>query len=69
MKHFGAFLVNLRNDSGLSQEGLAPLVESSKSTLSRLENREHRQRPLQMLQLQGPAVKLEVVPLRLRTSY
>ena len=49
MKHFGVFLANLRNDTWLSQEDLAPLVESSKSTPSRLENREHRQRPLQML--------------------
>ena len=40
MKHFGAFLANLRNNTGLSQEDLAPLVESSKSGLSRLENDE-----------------------------
>src|SRR5216684_1508081 len=40
MKHFGAFLANLRNNTGLSQEDLAPLVESSKSALSRLENDE-----------------------------
>ena len=40
MKHFGAFLANLRNNIGLSQEDLAPLVESSKSALSRLENDE-----------------------------
>lgn len=40
MKQFGAFLANLRSNVGLSQEELAPLVESSKSALSRLENDE-----------------------------
>lgn len=40
MKQFGAFLANLRNNTRLSQEDLAPLVESSKSTLSRMENDE-----------------------------
>src|SRR5260370_7655184 len=40
MKHFGGFLGNLRNKTGLSQEGLGPMVESSKSGLSRLENDE-----------------------------
>ncbi len=38
MKDFGAFLSNLRGSAGLSLEELAKLVESSKSTLSRLEN-------------------------------
>ena len=38
MKHFGAFVSNLRGSAGLSLEALATLVESSKSTLSRLEN-------------------------------
>src|SRR6266853_1931637 len=38
MKHFGAFVSNLRGSAGLSLEELAILVESSKSTLSRLEN-------------------------------
>ncbi len=38
MKHFGAFVSNLRGSAGLSLEALAILVESSKSTLSRLEN-------------------------------
>ena len=38
MKDFGAFLSNLRGSAGLSLEELAKLVDSSKSTLSRLEN-------------------------------
>ncbi len=38
MKDFGVFLSNLRSSAGLSLEELAKLVESSKSTLSRLEN-------------------------------
>ncbi len=38
MKDFGTFLCNLRSSAGLSLEELAKLVESSKSTLSRLEN-------------------------------
>ncbi len=38
MKHFGDFVSNLRGSAGLSLEALATLVESSKSTLSRLEN-------------------------------
>jgi transcriptional regulator with XRE-family HTH domain len=38
MRNFGAFLSNLRSSAGLSLEELALLVESSKSTLSRLEN-------------------------------
>jgi transcriptional regulator with XRE-family HTH domain len=38
MKDFGVFLSNLRSSSRLSLEDLAKLVESSKSTLSRLEN-------------------------------
>src|SRR5205807_808986 len=38
MKHFGDFVSNLRGSAGLSLEALAILVESSKSTLSRLEN-------------------------------
>ncbi|HLQ29653.1 MAG TPA: helix-turn-helix transcriptional regulator [Ktedonobacteraceae bacterium] len=40
MKHFGAFLCNLRSNAGLSLGELAPLVETSKSALSRLENDE-----------------------------
>src|SRR5437879_2540439 len=40
MKDFGAFLSNLRSSAGLSLEELASLVDSSKSTLSRLENNE-----------------------------
>lgn len=40
MKQFGAFLANLRSTAGLSLEELASLVDSSKSTLSRLENDE-----------------------------
>jgi len=38
MRNFGAFLSNLRSSAGLSLEELALLVESNKSTLSRLEN-------------------------------
>ncbi|MFL5627856.1 MAG: helix-turn-helix domain-containing protein, partial [Ktedonobacteraceae bacterium] len=38
MKDFGTFLSNLRGSAGLSLEELAKLVDSSKSTLSRLEN-------------------------------
>jgi transcriptional regulator with XRE-family HTH domain len=37
-KNFGEFLSNQRNSAGLSLEQLAGLVDSSKSTLSRLEN-------------------------------
>ena len=40
MKGFGVLLANLRSNAGLSLEGLARLVGSSKSTLSRLENDE-----------------------------
>jgi transcriptional regulator with XRE-family HTH domain len=40
MKGYGAFLSNLRSSAGLSLEGLAVLVRTSKSTLSRLENDE-----------------------------
>ncbi|HLL78874.1 MAG TPA: helix-turn-helix transcriptional regulator [Ktedonobacteraceae bacterium] len=40
MKDFGLFLSNLRNSAELSLEELAKLVDSSKSTLSRLENNE-----------------------------
>ena len=40
MKDFGVFLSNLRSSAGLSLEELAKLVDSSKSTLSRLENNE-----------------------------
>jgi transcriptional regulator with XRE-family HTH domain len=40
MKGYGAFLSNLRSSTDLSLEGLARLVETSKSTLSRLENDE-----------------------------
>jgi transcriptional regulator with XRE-family HTH domain len=40
MKQFGVFLANLRSSIGLSLEDLALLVETSKSTLSRLENDE-----------------------------
>ena len=38
MNNFGAFLGNLRNNAELSLAELAPLVESSKSALSRMEN-------------------------------
>lgn len=40
MKGYGVLLSNLRSSAGLSLEGLAWLVGSSKSTLSRLENDE-----------------------------
>ena len=40
MRNFGVFLSNLRSSAGLSLEELAKLVESSRSTLSRLENNE-----------------------------
>lgn len=38
MKDFGVFLANLRSSAGLSLGDLATLVESSRSTISRLEN-------------------------------
>jgi transcriptional regulator with XRE-family HTH domain len=38
MKDFGVFLTNLRSSAELSLEDLAKLVDSSRSTLSRLEN-------------------------------
>ena len=38
MRDFGVFLANLRSSAGLSLEDLAHLVDSSRSTLSRLEN-------------------------------
>ncbi len=38
MQQFGDFLSNLRSNKGLTLEKLATLVDSSKSTLSRLEN-------------------------------
>src|SRR5947209_1290906 len=38
MKDYGAFLYNLRSSSRISLDQLAPLVQTSKSTLSRLEN-------------------------------
>ena len=38
MQHFGDYLSNLRSNKGLTLEKLATLVDSSKSTLSRLEN-------------------------------
>ncbi|QBD81815.1 helix-turn-helix domain-containing protein [Ktedonosporobacter rubrisoli] len=40
MKRYGAFLANLRNSADISQEKIATLVETSKSTISRLENDE-----------------------------
>jgi len=40
MRNFGVFLSNLRSSAGLSLEELAHLVDSSRSTLSRLENDE-----------------------------
>lgn len=40
MNQFGAFLSNLRSNTGLSLAELAPLVDTSKSALSRLENDE-----------------------------
>ncbi|HLQ30021.1 MAG TPA: helix-turn-helix transcriptional regulator [Ktedonobacteraceae bacterium] len=54
MKHFGAFLSNLRNSIGLSLDELAKLVDSSRSTLSRLENNEVPQ------PFKGPARKLVI---------
>jgi transcriptional regulator with XRE-family HTH domain len=38
MKSFGDFLANLRSSTGISQAELAVIVDSSKSTISRLEN-------------------------------
>jgi transcriptional regulator with XRE-family HTH domain len=38
MRDYGAFLANLRSSANLSLDGLARLVGTSKSTLSRLEN-------------------------------
>jgi transcriptional regulator with XRE-family HTH domain len=38
MRDFGVFLANLRSSAGLSLEDVATLVDSSRSTLSRLEN-------------------------------
>lgn len=38
MRDFGVFLANLRSSAGLSLEDAARLVDSSRSTLSRLEN-------------------------------
>ncbi len=38
MRDFGVFLANLRSSAGLSLEDLAHLADSSRSTLSRLEN-------------------------------
>jgi transcriptional regulator with XRE-family HTH domain len=40
MRDYGTFLSNLRSNAGLSLEELACVVDSSKSTLSRLENNE-----------------------------
>ncbi len=40
MRYFGAFLSNLRSNADLSLEELARLVETSRSTLSRIENNE-----------------------------
>jgi transcriptional regulator with XRE-family HTH domain len=40
MKDFGMFLSNLRSSASLSQEEVALLVETSRSTISRLENKE-----------------------------
>lgn len=40
MKYFGAFLANLRSSANLSLEELAILVDTSRSTLSRIENNE-----------------------------
>jgi transcriptional regulator with XRE-family HTH domain len=40
MKGYGVFLSNLRSSANLSLGGLARLAETSKSTLSRLENDE-----------------------------
>ncbi|HLI68380.1 MAG TPA: helix-turn-helix transcriptional regulator [Ktedonobacteraceae bacterium] len=38
MRYFGAFLANLRSSANLSLEELAKLVDTSRSTLSRIEN-------------------------------
>ena len=40
MRDFGVFLANLRSSAGLSLDDLAKLVDSSRSSLSRLENNE-----------------------------
>ncbi len=52
MKNFAPFLYNLRSSAGLSLEELAKLVDTSKSSLSRLENNEVPQ------PFKGPARKL-----------
>src|SRR5579883_342684 len=38
MRYFGAFLANLRSSANLSLEELAKLVDTSRSTVSRIEN-------------------------------
>lgn len=40
MKYFGAFLANLRSSANLSLEELARLADTSRSTISRIENNE-----------------------------
>lgn len=40
MKYFGAFLSNLRSSADLSLEELATMVDTSRSTISRIENNE-----------------------------
>ena len=40
MRYFGAFLSNLRSSANLSLEELAKLVDTSRSTISRIENNE-----------------------------
>jgi transcriptional regulator with XRE-family HTH domain len=40
MKHFGDFLANLRSSADISQADMAILVDTSRSTISRMENNE-----------------------------
>ena len=54
MKNFGPFLSNLRSSAGLSLEELSRLVDSSKSSLSRLENNQVPQ------PFKGPVRKLVI---------
>src|SRR5579875_393205 len=43
MRYFGAFLANLRSSANLSLEELAKLVDTSRSTLSRIEKNDDPQ--------------------------
>lgn len=42
-RHFGTFLANLRNNTGLSLDQLAKLVDSSRSSINRIEHDEAQQ--------------------------